>query len=78
MLNLRTKYGIDLDDYKKKFKKDFLFVYEKQLEKLKEIIIIINNKVAVKDNNYMILNTIILEFIRKLEDDYYGNSNIKK
>ena len=78
MLNLRTKYGIDLDDYKKKFKKDFLFVYEKQLEKLKKIIIINNNKVAVKDNNYMILNTIILEFIRKLEDDYYGNSNIKK
>ena len=78
MLNLRTKYGIDLDRYKEIFNKDFLKTYKNEIEKLSDFIIINNNKVTVKDNNYMILNTIILEFIKKLEDDFYGKSNIKK
>ena len=78
MLNLRTKYGIDLDRYKEIFNKDFLKTYKNEIEKLSDFIIINNNKVTVKDNNYMILNTLILEFIKKLEDDFYGKSNIKK
>ena len=78
MLNLRTKYGIDIDRYKSIFNKDFLVTYKNEIEKLKEFIIINNNKITVKDNNYMILNSLILEFIKKLEDDFYGKSNIKK
>ena len=78
MLNLRTKYGIDLDRYKEIFNKDFLKTYKNEIEKLSDFIIIYNNKVTVKDNNYMILNTLILEFIKKLEDDFYGKSNIEK
>lgn len=78
MLNLRTKYGIDLDRYKEIFNKDFLKTYKNEIEKLSDFIIINNNKVTVKDNNYMILNTLILEFIKKLEDDFYGKSNIEK
>ena len=39
---------------------------------LKDFIIINNNKLTVKDNNYMILNSIVLKFIEKLEDDYNG------
>ena len=78
MLNLRTKYGIDLDRYKEIFNKDFLKTYKNEIVKLSDFIIIYNNKITVKDNNYMILNTIILEFIKKLEDDFYGKSNIEK
>ena len=78
MLNLRTKYGIDLDRYKEIFNKDFLKTYKNEIEKLSDFIIIYNNKITVKDNNYMILNTLILEFIKKLEDDFYGKSNIEK
>ena len=78
MLNLRTKYGIDLDRYKEIFNKDFLKTYKNEIVKLSDFIIIYNNKITVKDNNYMILNTLILEFIKKLEDDFYGKSNIKK
>ena len=78
MLNLRTKYGIDLNRYKEIFNKDFLKTYKNEIEKLSDFIIIYNNKITVKDNNYMILNTLILEFIKKLEDDFYGKSNIEK
>ena len=78
MLNLRTKYGIDLDRYKEIFNKDFLKTYKNEIVKLSDFIIIYNNKITVKDNNYMILNTLILEFIKKLEDDFYGKSNIEK
>ena len=78
MLNLRTKYGIDLDRYKEIFIKDFLKTYKNEIVKLSDFIIIYNNKITVKDNNYMILNTLILEFIKKLEDDFYGKSNIEK
>lgn len=78
MLNLRTKYGIDLDRYNEIFNKDFLKTYKNEIEKLSDFIIIYNNKITVKDNNYMILNTLILEFIKKLEDDFYGKSNIEK
>lgn len=78
MLNLRTKYGIDLDRYKEIFNKNFLKTYKNEIVKLSDFIIIYNNKITVKDNNYMILNTLILEFIKKLEDDFYGKSNIEK
>ena len=78
MLNLRTKYGIDLDKYNDIFNKDFLNCYKNEIIKLKDFIILKNNKLVVKDNNYMILNTLILEFIKKLEYDFYGKSNIKK
>lgn len=72
MLNLRTKYGIDFDEYESIFNKKFLNVYKNEIESLKDFIIINNNKLTVKDNNYMILNSIVLKFIEKLEDDYNG------
>jgi len=72
MLNLRTKYGIDLIKYQSIFNKDFLCFYKNELELLKEFLIIDNNFLHVKDNNFMILNTIILKFINKLEEDYNG------
>ena len=34
MLNLRTKYGIDLDRYKEIFNKDFLKTYKNEIQKL--------------------------------------------
>ena len=72
MLNLRTKYGIDFDEYESIFNKKFINVYKNEIESLKDFIIINNNKLTVKDNNYMILNSIVLKFIEKLEDDYNG------
>lgn len=67
MLNLRTKYGINFDRYRKIFNKDFKEFYQEEIKSLYDLIIIDEDKLVVKDNNYMILNTIILKFINKLE-----------
>ncbi len=72
MLNLRTKYGIELSRYKEKFNKDFMLTYKEAIDSLKDLIIIENDSLHVKDNNYMILDTIILKFITKLEESENG------
>lgn len=72
MLNLRTKYGINLEKYKILFKKDFVITYNKQIKELSNFICIEDGILHVKQNNFMVLNMIILKFINKLEEDYNG------
>ena len=76
MLNLRTKFGINLYEYKRIFNKDFLSVYSNEIKELSKFLLIEDDKIHISENNYMILNTIILKFINKLEADYNGYSNI--
>ena len=78
MLNLRTKYGINLKKYKEIFKKDFLLFYKDEIEAMDKFIELKHNAIVVKDNNYMILNRIILRFINKLEVYYNGYSSLKE
>lgn len=78
MLNLRTKYGINFNDYKNRFNKNFLEVYKKEINELSIYLAVEDEKIYVSNNNYMILNTIILKFIEKLEADYNELSNIEK
>ena len=72
MLNLRTKFGINLYEYKRIFNKDFLSVYSNEIKELSKFLLIEDDKIHISENNYMILNTIILKFINKLEADYNG------
>ena len=67
MLNLRTKYGINFDDFKKIFNKDFIKFYQKEINDMKEFFIVDNESIKVKDNHYMILNSLIIKFIERLE-----------
>ena len=78
MLNLRTKFGINLIDYKNKFNKNFYETYENVIKELSKYLIIENDSIHISGNNYMILNTIILKFIDELEADYDGLSSIEK
>ena len=61
MMSLRTIYGLDIDEFNKRYDCDFLEEYEN---------IINNNKyLQVKDNrlictNLEILNTVLLDFLR--------------
>ena len=72
MLNLRTRYGINLKKYKEIFKRDFLLFFKREIEEMKQFFIIDSNSIKIKENHYMILNSIIVKFIRKLEVEYSG------
>ena len=67
MLNLRKEDGINLINYKKIFKKDFLDFYKNEIKLLESFIEIKEDNLYVKKENFMILNSIILKFIEKLE-----------
>ncbi len=64
ILNLRLAKGINFLDFKKKFHKDFLKTYEKQIEALKkyDYLKINKNNLYVKEKYFFILNTILLYF----------------
>lgn len=78
MLNLRQKKGINLENYRKIFKKEFTDFYQEEIKQLKNLIEVNDTNVFVKEEHYMILNTIILKFINRLEVSENGQSDIKK
>jgi oxygen-independent coproporphyrinogen-3 oxidase len=65
MLSLRLAAGIDLEDYRNKFKKDFREKYAKELAKYLELkLMVINDKRAkLCKAGYFISNEIIKDFI---------------
>ena len=78
MLNLRQNKGINLENYRKIFKKEFTEFYQEEIKQLKNLIEVNDTNVFVKEEHYMILNTIILKFINRLEVSENGQSDIKK
>ena len=65
MLSLRTKWGIDLIEFKKLFNKDLLLEKEKQINKLisYDLIYEKDNCLIVTEQGFHVLNKIILELI---------------
>lgn len=63
MLSLRTKKGIDIVKYEKSFGANFLVKYKRQLDKLKNYLIIDEYFVKIKENYYEVSNEIIVEFM---------------
>lgn len=67
MLNLRKEDGINLKNYQEIFNKDFLEYYKDEILYLNNFVEIKDDYFYVKKENYMILNSIIIKFIEKLE-----------
>lgn len=63
MLALRTAEGVNLNTYAQKFNADFTKKYAGRLEKVKEYIIIEEDKVRIKDEYLFVQNAIIVEFL---------------
>lgn len=63
MLNLRTKYGIDIANFNRHYDIDFFVRYNNQLRKLKKYLDIANGYVKIKEEYFEISNSIILEFM---------------
>ena len=61
MMSLRTKEGLDLDVFKKRYKKDALLVYKEAINKNKNNLMVKNNHLIVK--NRAILNNTLLDFL---------------
>lgn len=64
MLALRTAYGIDLIDYKEKFKGDFLVDYKEEVAAERDYLDISKNRISIKDDYLYVQNQIILPFLR--------------
>lgn len=62
MMNLRLSEGIDILDFEKKYQINFLDHYAKEINKLKDLIIIDNGYIKVK--KLALLNDILIEFMR--------------
>ena len=62
-LNLRKTDGIDLDEYRRRFRKNFIIEYRKILQRYKEYFIINRHSVRLNLNGFKISNTIFSDFI---------------
>lgn len=64
MLNLRLANGFYLDEFKRRFNKDFLVEYDENIEKVKEYLEITKDRVKVKDEHLYILDSILVELLK--------------
>lgn len=64
MLNLRLVDGFLLSDFKKKFKKDFLSYYAKEISNLTDFLDIDYSRVRVKHDKIYVLDEILLELLK--------------
>lgn len=63
MLSLRTIFGVNLEYFSNKFSKNFIDTYYKQIEKLKKFLDIDLKHVAIKQEFFLVSNSIIVEFM---------------
>ena len=63
MLSLRTKYGMNLNEYNEKFHADFLTEKAAALQKNAEFLIISNNNITINKDYFYISNAIISDLI---------------
>lgn len=63
MLSLRTKYGMNLNEYNEKFHADFLTEKAVALQKNAEFLIISNNNITINKDYFYISNAIISDLI---------------
>ncbi len=65
MLNLRLVEGFSLDDFKERFKKDFLISYKEEINKCKEDLIIENNTLRIRPEKIYIMDSILLNLLKE-------------
>ena len=63
ILNLRTKDGVDLDNFKEQYQVDFLKEYKSVLDKYAEFFKISSNKVSLTAEGFLVSNFILSEFL---------------
>lgn len=63
MLSLRTKYGLDVTSYNKKFNADFMKEKADALSKNSQFLFISNNNITIQKDYYYISNAIISDLI---------------
>lgn len=63
MLSLRTKYGMNLNEYNEKFHADFLTEKAAALQKNADFLIISNNNITINKDYFYISNAIISDLI---------------
>jgi len=63
MLGLRLIEGIDLNDYERRFKKKFKEFYYKEIYAVKSYLDIDDNRIAVNEKYFNLLNSVILNFL---------------
>ncbi|MDY4979773.1 MAG: hypothetical protein SO095_04240 [Candidatus Onthovivens sp.] len=69
MLNLRTKYGINFNDYKKKFNKDFVSSFNNLINKLvsDKLLKKYKNKIVATHEGIAILDLITIKFFDEIK-----------
>ena len=65
MLNLRLVEGFSLDDFKERFKKDFLISYKEEINKCKDDLIIENNTLRIRPEKIYIMDFILLNLLKE-------------
>ena len=65
MLSLRTAKGLDLEKFKEDFRENLLSTRSAQIKKMEEdgIIEIVNGFLRISDNNFNVLNSVIVELM---------------
>ena len=69
MLNLRLTQGFLLEDFKRRFQKDFLFSYQQEIEKVKPYVQISNGRFAIKEKYLYTMDQILLELLKLPQTD---------
>lgn len=63
MLNLRLVNGFTLDDFQKRFGKDFLFAYKKEIPTLEDALIVENGRVHFKPEKLYVMDYYLLKLL---------------
>lgn len=63
MMGLRTKFGLNIDEWDKKYNLDFMLSYKDVIHKYEDYFEIDNNRIRLNDKGLEILNTILVDFM---------------
>ena len=63
MLNLRLIKGFSLNEFKNRYKKDFLKEYRKEIEKIKDSVVVENDYFRVKSDKIFILDSLLVDLL---------------
>ena len=63
MLAFRTNRGLNFEDYKAKFGKDFIETHKSAVDLLKDYLIITDKSISIDSKYFNVLNQIVVNFI---------------
>ncbi len=74
MLNLRLEKGFELEEFSKRFQKDFLKSYAENIDKVRDSLLITDKSVAIIPDKLYIMDNILLDLLKLPDDNSHFSS----